>query len=208
MRYATSGVRAGGQLALVAAFLAVLVGCAGEQSPPPPRASPSSAASAPPYHPQPSPTAAPTGTTSSTPSSSTVQVVPAAAREHSDAGAEAFVRFYIDQLNVSWTTPTAQLLGALSEPDCASCASLQATANRLVVGHERYASAPVSIRSVTAFGGGPPGQQFVHLVMDQHRVDVIDGRGVVVASDAAKELKRNVVLKWRAEAWHVYGIAE
>jgi hypothetical protein len=131
-----------------------------------------------------------------------------AARAHTDAGAEAFVRFYIDQLNLAWTTPSVDLVSVLSEPDCVSCASLEATAKELVDKGRRYLSAPASVRSAAAFGGAPAGQQLVHLVMEQHKVDVIDAEGAIVSTDPPRVFTRSVVLKWRAEAWHVYGIAQ
>lgn len=144
------------------------------------------------------------------PSTSTAPpaVVPLAARAHTEAGAEAFVRFYIDQLNLAWTSPNVDLVSALSEPDCVSCARLEATAEQLVTKGQRYMSAPVSVRSAAAFEGAPAGQQLVHLVMEQHRVDVVNAQGTIVSTDLPRDLNRNVVLKWRAEAWHVYGIAQ
>lgn len=135
-------------------------------------------------------------------------VVPDAARAHTEAGAEAFVRFYIDQLNLAWTTPAMNLVSALSEPDCVSCATLEATTEQLVAKGQRYVSAPVSVRSAAAFGGAPSGQQLVHLVLQQHKVDVINAAGAIVTTDPPRDLNRNVVLKWRAEAWHVYAIAQ
>jgi hypothetical protein len=44
--------------------------------------------------------------------------------------------------------------------------------------------------------------------MEQHRVDVVNAQGTIVSTDLPRDLNRNVVLKWRAEAWHVYGIAQ
>lgn len=118
------------------------------------------------------------------------------------------MRFYIDQLNLAWTTPAVELVSALSEPDCVSCASLETTAKQLVTKGQRYVSAPVSVRSAAAFGGAPTGQQLVHLVMEQHKVNVINAEGSIVSTDPPRDLNRNVVLKWRAGAWHVYGIAQ
>jgi hypothetical protein len=133
--------------------------------------------------------------------------VPVAARQHSEAGAEAFVRFYIDQLNVAWTVPARGELEALSDPACLSCASLVGTARELVAMNRRYAANPVSVTTVAAFGGAPAGQQLVRLMMEQHAVSVIDSGGHVVSSDERKSVTRTVLLRWRAGAWRVYGIA-
>ena len=152
------------------------------------------------------PTPPVTGPASPTPGSALASV-PVAARQHSEAGAEAFVRFYIDQLNLAWTVPDPTRLAALGDPECLSCASLEHTARELAAMKRRYAAAPVSITTVAAFGGAPAGQQLVRLAMEQHAVSVIDGGGHVVTRDEAKPVSRDVLLKWRAGAWRVFGIA-
>ncbi len=50
--------------------------------------------------------------------------IPAAARVNTPAGAAAFVKYFHDQLNVSWRTPRAGLLPPLSLPDCKTCTAL------------------------------------------------------------------------------------
>lgn len=87
-------------------------------------------------------TAAPTATSTAAPA------IPAAARAHTPEGAEAFTRYFIDQVNVAWTTPKTGLISALSLPTCKSCASLEAEAKSLQEQGARYEKATVSARSV------------------------------------------------------------
>ena len=97
---------------LVGTVTAAFGGCARDPSPPgTPSLGPSSAAGG--VGTGTAPVGSATGPVSGSPpvsvapSTSTAPpaVVPLAARAHTEAGAEAFVRFYIDQLNLAWTTP-------------------------------------------------------------------------------------------------------
>lgn len=57
---------------------------------------------------------------------------PAAALAHTDAGAEAFVRYYIGALNAAFTTDgDTDALRAASAPGCLTCADLAGSAERL-----------------------------------------------------------------------------
>ena len=153
------------------------------------------------------------GTTTSAPSPSTTTAVtkvqiPEAARAHTEAGAEAFVEFYMDQANKAWVQPDATLLPALSDPGCLSCKEIQKTAASLVRNGQRYVSQPVTVTRVTAFGGAPKGQQYVRLFMTQHKVDVVDATGKVVLTDPKRSLARTVGVIWEGTSWRLYDIGQ
>ena len=158
---------AGGVLAAVA------TGCAGGGDDPPPTSSTSSTASAtasgtsssPPSS---TPPATSSGTSDAAATTTTAVQIPEAARAHTEAGAEAFVRFFMEQANAAWVQPNASLLPPLSDAGCLSCKDIQATALSLVNNGEHYLSDPVTVTAVTAFGGAPKGQQYVRLFMTQH----------------------------------------
>lgn len=141
------------------------------------------------------------------PATTSVQI-PAAARAHTEAGAEAFVKFFMDQANRAWMEPNAALLPPLSDPGCLSCKEIQRTAASLVRDGQRYVSAPVTVTRVAAFGGAPKGQQYVRLFMTQHKVDVVDATGKVVLTDPKRSLARTAGVLWKGESWRMYGIAE
>ena len=64
---------------------------------------------------------------SESPSPSTGPVeptMPAAAKRHTAAGAESFVRFWFDSFTYGMTTGDTALVGSLSAPDCQSCEAL------------------------------------------------------------------------------------
>lgn len=185
-------------IALAVGFVS---GCSGPRTAAHP-GPPSAARTTAPTTTSPPPTPPDTGSASPTPGSA-VASVPVAARQHSEAGAEAFVRFYIEQLNVAWTTPRAGLLRALSDPGCKSCAAFEATASRLAAAGQHYAVSPVTVASVTAYGGAPAQEQLLRTIGAQNRADVVDHAGRTVSTDPLEPMKWDVLLGWEGATWRV-----
>ena len=75
----------------------VLGGCQSEETPPTPSPTPSGTVSS----------ASPSASGSGSPSPAESSDVPAAAREKTEEGAEAFVTYFFDQVNRGWTTAEA-----------------------------------------------------------------------------------------------------
>jgi hypothetical protein len=132
--------------------------------------------------------------------------IPAAAREKSDKGAEAFVRYFVGQSARAWTNADPALIESISDPDCDSCASLASTAKKLREAGHHYARAPITVTSAQALTGDGD-KQNVAASIRQHSVDVIDGGGAVVSSDKAGNLERTFLLYWKEGQWVVGGIA-
>jgi hypothetical protein len=182
--------------AALAAGAVVLAGCQSDADPPVATTSPGSS----------SPSASPS-TSSPTPSQSPSVEIPAAAREKSEKGAEAFVRYFFDQVNAAWTTPDPILIEQLSDAGCKSCAALISTARDLKSKSQRYDSPPISIRSVAAVPGAPGSQQYIEAKLIQNATDVINADGAVVLSDRKSPFDRTVALRWRGGRWLVYDVA-
>ena len=125
----------------------------------------------------------------------------------SDKGAEAFVRYFFDQVNLAWTTPDPDPIDTNSEEGCKSCTSLSDTAKQLRAKGHRYASNPVTVSNTKLVAGAPKGQQFVETNLLQHRVDVVDASGNVVSTDKRATLLRTVAVIWRGDRWLIYGVA-
>jgi hypothetical protein len=181
-----------------------LGGCSGGDDPPSTRTTTASSTSS-----TSSATTPPTATSSTATSATSSPVkLPPEATKHTEKGAEAFVKFYMDQANTAWTTPDTTLLPPLSDTGCLSCKAIQETAVSLKKKGQRYAANPVTVTSVTAFGGAPKGQQYVRLLMDQHKVNVVDSTGKVVLTDPAKKLARTAGVVWKGGTWLMYDLAQ
>ncbi|NYG07176.1 hypothetical protein BJ986_001663 [Phycicoccus badiiscoriae] len=130
--------------------------------------------------------------------------IPAAARAHTPAGAEAFVKFFMVQVNVAWTRPQAGLIPPLGEPGCLSCQSFERTASDLVAKGHRYAKTPATYTRFEALSGAPGGRQYVRVLGTQHRVDIVDSAGRVVSTDAEKPIAVNAMTVWQGDQWLLY----
>lgn len=182
----------------VALGAGVLGGCQGEETPPAsPTRSPSVTGSSE------SPSASP----SASPSPSESGEVPAAAREKTEKGAEAFVRYFFDQVNVAWVTAEPSHIRNNSERECKSCAALSETATELQNQGRRYAAAPIGVRNIKATSGAPEGQQFVQADLTQNEVDILDAKSSVVGTDKKADFQRTVALIWVGNRWLVYDLA-
>jgi len=184
---------------LLAAPLAasmLLTGCGGESKP---DASPSStAASSPTTTAPPTTSASPTPTTKAT----TDPDIPAAARVHTPAGAEAFVRYFFSQLNRSWSTADPSLLSPLSAPGCKTCAAFTASAAEFASKNQHYKGAVFSVTSIAALGQGPRGQE-VLVIGKQEPGAIVNSAGSVVKASVAQSGKFVVSLKWTGNGWSI-----
>lgn len=180
---------------VVAGMLAagVLAGCdSSPDDPVTPTPSPSVSSSSPSPSASPSPSVTESG-----------PQIPAAAREKTDAGAEAFVKYFFDQFNVAWTKPEPGLIKSLSDPECQFCAKGEAAALDLATHDEKYAGQPVTIEKAEVFGGAPENQQFVQVRHVQNAVDIVDAKGAVVASDPKQKSTFFVTLRWSGGSWRL-----
>jgi len=193
-------VKAGGRakktsVALLAASM-VLAACGGGAKPDP---SSSRTTGSPPT----TTATAPTVSVSSTTAPTIDPNIPAAARAHTPAGAEAFVRYFYAQLNLAWTKPSAGLISALSAPGCKSCAELEATAAQLVQKHQHYDGIPVTILSVGELAEQSPGHPEVLVQFIQEHRNVVDASGHIALTDQRKQGKFVATLDWSRQGWTV-----
>lgn len=151
--------------------------------------------------------ASPSASVTASPSPSASSTVPAAAREKSEKGAEAFVRFFFDELNRAWTTPAIGVVSALSDGGCQFCTKSEADARSLVDRGQRYSSKPVEVIRATAMtGAAPEGQIFLRTELRQNRSDVVDASGSVISTDAQKLVTLVSGVIWANGAWRMYEV--
>jgi Family of unknown function (DUF6318) len=153
-------------------------------------------------------TGSPSPSSSPSPSTSPSVEIPAAAREKSDKGAEAFVRYFFDQVNVAWTTPRAGLIAAVSDGGCQFCSTTEGAADALTKARQKYLEDPVTVRGVDPLAGAPEGQKYLYVDMIQNRVDIVDADGKVVTTDKKKTLPSNVAVIWAKDSWRMLAVEQ
>lgn len=188
--YAVSSV------ALLAA-VALVGGCTSTPEPTPTTSSPAVTTSAP-SSTTPSPTAS-----SPSPSAS---VIPAAAKVRSEAGAIAFVKFFIERSSQAWQEADPEVLTPFVSSTCKSCEFLVDRATKLRTEGHHYAGDVVTVTRATVLGSKNPTKMLVDTTIAQHAVSIVDASGRVVDSDQAKTLTRLIELTWGDGRWSVSGI--
>ena len=150
-------------------------------------------------------TSAPTASVSVSPTTAGPTIdpnIPAAARAHTPAGAEAFVRYFYSQLNIAWSKPQAGLISVLSAKTCKTCAALEGTAADLTAKRRHYRGVVLAVNNI-----GSISESEVLVVGEQPIGAVIDSNGALVKRGTKVQLLKFVVtVAWAAEGWLVQEI--
>lgn len=113
--------------------------------------------------------------------------MPEEAKEHTEAGAEAFVRHYIAAFNAVGLAPDSAPLEELSSNDCQTCANFADSIDWLADNNYRANGPSLAFRSAQAVGLGETVR--VSATVDQLGGEIIDSSGDVIEStDAQGEL--------------------
>ncbi len=129
--------------------------------------------------------------------------LPAVARAHTPAGAEAFARYYFVAVNYAWTRPDPTIIAALASPACKSCANDESLAASLLAKGERYRDDPGETPSSQLVKNGLTNPQDVEVVWRSKGLDVVDGEGTVVRTESHASAIFRVSLSWTGDVWRV-----
>jgi hypothetical protein len=153
----------------------------------------------------PASTAAPTSSapTTSVASRTTDPNIPAAARAHSTAGAEAFVRYFIERWNVAWTGPRPGILSPLCQSSSNACTALERSAARLTNAGHHYDGNPVTIKFIGVLDAKNPKGYEVLANLVQERRNEIDGAGKIYVTDQRKDFRVQFVLMDTGQGWFI-----
>lgn len=149
-------------------------------------------------------TTAPPSTSTTPPTTPTADPViariPAAARENTPTGSEAFARFYVFRLNAAWTTADASLLAGLSQDDCKTCTAFIDTAKRFQRDGLRHDRATLKVTNATA-GSFADKRAIVNIFVDQIGVRVIDQSGRTVDKTTSGRGALVATMRYQDDHW-------
>jgi len=169
----------------------LLAGCSGGAKP-----GQSASSSSPP-----SSTSAPTVSVSPSATGPTTDPnIAAAARAHTPAGAEAFVRYFFEQLNRSWARADPLLLPPLSEASCKTCRAFTASAASFRAKGQHYKGDVFTVSSVGGLGKGSNGEE-VLVVGQQEPGAIVNQSGTIIEKSVAQAGKFTVSLNWTGSGW-------
>jgi hypothetical protein len=149
-------------------------------------------------------TSAPTVSVSPTTAGPTIDPnIPAAARAHTPAGAEAFVRYFIERVNLAWTGPRAGIVAPLCQASSKACAAYEKEATRLAKEGHRYDGNPVTIKFIGVLDATKTTKYEVLANLVQERRSQIDGAGKIYVTDTQKNLRLDFALLYADLGWSV-----
>jgi len=144
-------------------------------------------------------TSSPTTTAPPTASTTTDPNIPLAARAHTPAGAEAFVRYFFDQLNETWQSPKTGQIARLSLPACKTCQQYESAAAGMVSKNQRYEGEAFSVTSIASLGEA---EVLIVGAQEPGKIIASDGSIVETKSDTDKA-KFIASLDWSTPGWRV-----
>ncbi|MTB71654.1 hypothetical protein GGG17_06660 [Arsenicicoccus sp. MKL-02] len=211
-------MRGHGRLLTAAALTAagLLTGCSGATTSArttathelPPTASGTTAGSATTPPTSATPTTAPAAPSSPATTTAATPAIPAAARAHTPEGAEAFTRYFIDQVNVAWTTPKTGLISALSLPTCKSCAKLEKDAQRLADADARVASPMLEVTETVPAEDKQTGATVVVATVQETPTPTVQDGATTQSTRKTTVTRRAFELSAQANGWRVSEIKD
>jgi hypothetical protein len=192
---------------------ALLTGCGGDEKPSPPPTGGGTVAGGPTTAP---PTSDPSGTTtpsdpatssSPRPTKGTEEAgapgVPKAARQHTNKGAEAFARHYLQQINATGLEPETGRLEPLARATCKSCANYAERAATLKARDQHYSGQIFDLGSSHVIPGVDPKVIRVRVKVTQRATKVVNRQGGVVKEIASQDGALRLDIAWTHEGWRV-----
>ena len=111
--------------------------------------------------------------------------IPKAARPNTQAGAEAFAKFYYEQVAKAWMKPDPALLDSLQNDGCKTCSAFRSTAEYLRKRGQRYASSPLTIKGTSVYAF-IEGKKHIAVTVLANEAKIIDRKGRSVETVAAE----------------------
>jgi hypothetical protein len=133
--------------------------------------------------------------------------LPEAAKTKDKAGAEAFVRYFISELNASWRNPDPERLKPLCQPASKSCLAFQEVAADLAREGNKYAHDPVRIDRLLVLAS-TGAQRRVQMLGGQTGAEIVNGAGRVVDSDKKSTTDNMFYLRWGPTGWTVEAVKD
>lgn len=187
-------------VAIVALVVGLASGCSGAQGASGPDASPSRSAR----------TSA-TPTSSSTPSATLDDEartrIPQAARAHTAKGAEAYFRYYVEQLNAGFVNPEAHPVLGLSTTSCESCGNLESSILELARAHQHVSPEPYSVAASAELPQSQAGQRAFQFVLKERPSNVVASSGEQIRRQPGASHVMEVLLTPVGDGWLVADLA-
>jgi hypothetical protein len=186
------------RLAALGTTVALIAGCNGGSDPgaTPSRTNGTGTASS-------STTSAATSTgKATTPSGTATVTIPAAARAHTEDGAEAFAIFYTKEMDRATTSANSKPLQVLALPSCVACTSIIDLVDDYRKSGQRQRQSSVRVKLAQAQRAAP-NTVVVDVLVDDLAHEVIAADGSVVSKSPAAKINFRHTVSWTASGWRI-----
>jgi Family of unknown function (DUF6318) len=158
--------------------------------------------------PAPAPPTAASTTTSAAPSPSTTPpVLPAAAKQPTRPGAEAFFRYFIDVYDYTFDSQDTTLLRQISDTDCKFCKNSVADVEATKANRHHTVGGESTSTVVVAAPGEPEEGILVNAIIHQESSTVVDSSGKILERDPTHpNVRMDAAVRWKNGAWQMRGI--
>ena len=191
------GLRGAWVTVVIVLLVGVLTGCNDDPEPKiaDPTDTPSTAVTSPSTTPS-TPTPTPTGPVE--------PPMPAAAGENSDAGAEAFVGYYIDVFNFSESTGDTALLETLATDHCTACAGYVDAIRRTYDGGGRIEGGQLILGELRDLPAAFDADKGIYALGRSTKQKIFDASGQVVDSNPSSTFRLFAYPKWVDGVWRMH----
>jgi hypothetical protein len=126
---------------------------------------------------------------------------------HTAAGAETYLRFYIDRLNAGFSDPEAASLGGLSKGGCSSCLQLEESIQALRRSGQHVSPMPYRISVVGEIPDVPSGLRAFQFLLTEQESTIFDLTGTPVRSQPSAAHLMEILLAPVKDGWVVQDLA-
>lgn len=179
---------------------ALVAGCSDRGDPPPATSSSSGSVSSTTSSPS---SSSPSPSRTSSPSSSATVAVPPAATKKTPEGAEAFAKFYTEQLDSAAATSRTATLKGLSMKSCSTCQEFIRLLDDRASRSEHGERTSFKLGAIQMDSGSPANEPVVNVLVTDAGSKIVNGAGTVVETSTAAKLDFRYTLKWVGSAWRV-----
>jgi hypothetical protein len=149
------------------------------------------------------PSATPSSTAQATMDDVALSRIPKAARAHTPQGAEAFARFYLEQVNKAWMAPDPELIRPYALESCKTCANYLKTAEWLLERTLRYNGSPMTLGVSIVAPESRKDHMFVEMPANQEHRKILRSDGSVEETLPKRLAGAQVELEWNSGAWRI-----
>ena len=132
-------------------------------------------------------------------------VMPLEATQHTQDGAVAFAKFFIQTIDWAYATTSTTYMRHYFQPGCVTCKSIQAGIDRAAAKHRHFVGDWISITSVRGVRADTDhsAELSVLVAFSVNAFQVVDASGQFVNGAPASKLKNRVWLRWLRDGWTV-----